>query len=78
MVTSRPRTQLSASSFNNALALLFQDAGIVAAVLRHTLLRNVAEDAAEMERAVMASGLDWTIVRPPRLTNAPLYRTLPH
>jgi putative NADH-flavin reductase len=53
-------------------AMLFQDAGILAAVLRHTLLRNVAEDTAEMERAVMASGLDWTIVRPPRLTNAPL------
>jgi putative NADH-flavin reductase len=50
-------------------AVLFQDAGILAAVLRRTLLRNVAEDAAEMERVVMASGLDWTIVRPPRLTN---------
>jgi putative NADH-flavin reductase len=25
-----------------------------------------------MERIVVASGLDWTIVRPPRLTNGPL------
>jgi putative NADH-flavin reductase len=25
-----------------------------------------------MERVVMASGLNWTIVRPPRLTNGPL------
>jgi hypothetical protein len=25
-----------------------------------------------MERIVMASGLDWTIARPPRLTNGPL------
>jgi putative NADH-flavin reductase len=53
-------------------AMLFQDAGILAAVLRHTLLRNVAEDSAEMERVVMASGLDWTIARPPMLTNGPL------
>ena len=27
---------------------------------------------AEMERVVMASGLDWTIARPPKLTNGPL------
>jgi nucleoside-diphosphate-sugar epimerase len=39
-------------------AMLFQDAGIFAAVLRHTLLRNVPEDAAEMERAVRPA--DWT------------------
>ena len=51
---------------------LFQDAGILAALLRRTVLRNVAEDAAEMERVVMASELDWTIVRPPRLTNGQL------
>jgi putative NADH-flavin reductase len=55
-------------------AMLFQDAGILAAVLRRTLLRNVAEDAAEMERVVMTSGLDWTIARPPRLTNGLLTR----
>jgi uncharacterized protein YbjT (DUF2867 family) len=53
-------------------AVLFEDAGIVAAILRRTLLGNVAEDSAEMERAVLASGLDWTIARPPRLTNGPL------
>jgi len=32
----------------------------------------VARDSAEMERIVVASGVDWTIVRPPRLTNGPL------
>jgi uncharacterized protein YbjT (DUF2867 family) len=42
--------------------------------MRRTLLRNVARDSAEMERVVMASGLDWTIARPPRLTNGPLTR----
>jgi len=53
-------------------AVLFRDEGILFAVLRRTLLRNVAEDHTEMERVVMASGLNWTIVRPPRLTNGPL------
>jgi hypothetical protein len=32
----------------------------------------VAEDQTEMERVVTGSGLDWTIIRPPRLTNGPL------
>src|SRR5436190_2167380 len=31
-------------------------------------------DALEMERIVIASALDWTIARPPRLTNGPLTR----
>jgi len=48
--------------------------GILSAILRRTLLRNVAKDSAEMERVVMASALDWTIARPPRLTNGPLTR----
>ena len=43
-------------------------------VLRRTLLRNVGDDALEMERIVIASALDWTIARPPRLTNGPLTR----
>jgi putative NADH-flavin reductase len=53
-------------------AVLFQNKGILFALLRRTLLRNVAEDHTEMERIVMASGSSWTIVRPPRLTNGPL------
>ena len=53
-------------------AILFSDLGIPGRVLRRTLLKNVAEDSAEMERLVIASGLDWTIARPPRLTNGPL------
>ena len=53
-------------------AVLFDDLGVLGALLRRTLLKNVAEDSAEMERIVMASGLDWTIARPPRLTNGPL------
>jgi putative NADH-flavin reductase len=40
--------------------------------------RDTYADLAEMEDAVRESGLDWTIVRPPRLVNKPLsgiYRT---
>jgi putative NADH-flavin reductase len=42
------------------------------------LLKHVFADFVEMEKVVRASGLDWTIVRPPRLTDKPLtgnYRT---
>ena len=53
-------------------AILFADMGVLAALLRRTLLRNVVIGSSEMERIVTASNLDWTIVRPPRLTNGPL------
>jgi putative NADH-flavin reductase len=53
------------------VAALFPDIGMLGHLLRNTLLRNIADDSAEMERIVKASGLDWTIVRPPRLTNGP-------
>ena len=53
------------------VAALFPDIGVFGHLLRSTLLRNIADDSAEMERIVKASGLDWTIVRPPRLTNGP-------
>ena len=56
------------------VAVLFEDDGILNAVARRTFLRNVARDSAEMERIVRASGLDWTIARPPRLTNGILTR----
>jgi putative NADH-flavin reductase len=53
-------------------AVLFPDIGTFGAIVRRTLLRNVAKDHADMERIVKASSLEWTIVRPPRLTNGPL------
>jgi putative NADH-flavin reductase len=56
------------------VAVLFEDDGILSAIARRTFLRNVAADSAEMERIVAASGLDWTIARPPRLTNGALTR----
>jgi uncharacterized protein YbjT (DUF2867 family) len=55
-------------------AVLFDDLGLAGTILRHTLLRNVGDDSIEMERIVAASALDWTIARPPRLTNGPLTR----
>ena len=42
------------------------------------LLKPVYDDMARMEERIRSSGLDWTIVRPPRLTDKPAtgrYRT---
>ena len=50
----------------------------VMAPLGRTLLRKQQTDVAMMESDIILSGLDWTIVRPPRLTNKPpthAYRT---
>ena len=58
-----------------SVAALFKDAGFVPALFRRTILRNIVIDAAEMERAVTSSDLDWTIARPPRLTNGPLTKS---
>jgi uncharacterized protein YbjT (DUF2867 family) len=43
------------------------------------LLRDVYADLAAMEDELRRSGVDWTVVRPPKLTNKPLtgtYRTV--
>jgi len=52
-------------------AVLFEDHGLLFWLVRKTFLRNVAEDASGMERMVKASGLDWTVARPPSLTTGP-------
>jgi putative NADH-flavin reductase len=49
-------------------AVLFENQGFLYWLARNTFLRNIAEDTDGMERIVMANDLDWTIVRPPRLT----------
>jgi putative NADH-flavin reductase len=54
-----------------SVAVLFEDQGPLFWLFRKTLLRNITQDSAEMERVVVGSGLDWTIVRPPSLTNGP-------
>jgi putative NADH-flavin reductase len=47
-------------------------------LVRATLLRHVCADMRRAEELVRESGLDWTIMRPPRLTGGPAtgtYRT---
>lgn len=55
-------------------AVLFDGIGVLPWIFRRTFLRNIAEDTGEMERLVRATDLDWTIARPPRLTNGRLGR----
>jgi putative NADH-flavin reductase len=59
-------------------AFLFRDVGLLGALLKPTLFRQMIPDMAGMEREIENDALEWTIVRPPRLTNAPAthnYRT---
>src|SRR5450756_692485 len=44
---------------------------MLTAVLKATLFRQMIPDMAGMETEVCQDDLDWTIVRPPRLTNGP-------
>jgi putative NADH-flavin reductase len=59
-----------------SLALLFPDVGppVITPILRY-ILRNGLADSRDMEQMVMESDLDWTIARPPRLTNGPKTET---
>jgi len=52
-------------------AFLFRDLGILSLFLKATLFRQMVPDMAGMEAEVCQSDLDWTMVRPPRLTNGP-------
>lgn len=52
-------------------AFLFPKIGLVGELLKPTVFRFMAPDMADMEREIMKDELEWTIVRPPRLTNAP-------
>jgi putative NADH-flavin reductase len=49
-------------------ALLFSGVGIVPSLLARFVFPNLVRDSREMERVVTASDVDWTVVRPPRLT----------
>jgi putative NADH-flavin reductase len=55
-------------------AFLFQRIGMLGAILKPTLFRFMAPDMAAMEREIMKEDLEWTVLRPPRLTNGPLTR----
>jgi putative NADH-flavin reductase len=53
-------------------AFLFKDSILPPAYLFGRLFfRNLVIDAAEMEATFRTSGLDWTLVRPPQLTDKP-------
>jgi len=44
---------------------------LIKPVARHTFLRHVTADFLATEQEIRASNLDWTIFRPPSLTNRP-------
>lgn len=54
-----------------SLALLFPNIGVLGAFLRRYVFADVLRDSREMESIVTTSDVEWTIVRPPRLTNGP-------
>ncbi|HVV45324.1 MAG TPA: SDR family oxidoreductase [Bryobacteraceae bacterium] len=55
-----------------SVAFLFKDAIMPPAYLLGNLFfRGVVADSSAMEKVLQESGLDWTIVRPPRLTARP-------
>jgi putative NADH-flavin reductase len=59
------RTQLVSS------ALLFRELDGFSRFLRAVLFRKMLPDMAGMEVEISQDDLDWTIIRPPRLTNGP-------
>jgi putative NADH-flavin reductase len=52
-----------------SVAVLFPEKGLRFAFFRW-FLRHIAHDMTAMEATVRASGLDWTIARPPRLVQS--------
>jgi len=55
-----------------SVAFLFPGAGgLLGVLLGRLIFRNVIQSADAMERIVRTSALNWTLVRPPRLTDSP-------
>ena len=54
-----------------SVAFLFRETGLPGTILRNIVLRANGADSKDMERVLAESGLDWMVVRPPRLTNGP-------
>jgi putative NADH-flavin reductase len=55
--------------------LLFEEQNTIGKLLRGTFFRNLLPDMTAMEATLEKDGLEWTIVRPPRLTNGPLTKS---
>jgi putative NADH-flavin reductase len=51
-------------------ALLDSNIGVVNRIVSRTVLRHFASDQRAMERLVTQSDLDWTVLRPPRMTDS--------
>jgi putative NADH-flavin reductase len=51
-------------------ALLDSHIGLVNRIVSRTILRHFSSDQHAMEQLVTASDLDWTVLRPPRMTNS--------
>jgi putative NADH-flavin reductase len=51
-------------------ALLDSHIGPVNRIVARTILRHFSRDQRAMERLVTASDLDWTVLRPPRMTDS--------
>lgn len=58
-----------------SVAMLFPESGLAGTILRNLIFRTAAADSREMERYLIENGdqncIEWTIVRPPRLTKGP-------
>ena len=51
-------------------ALLDSHIGVINRIVSRTILRHFSRDQRAMEKLVTASDLDWTILRPPRMTES--------
>ena len=51
-------------------ALLDSHIGLINRIVSRTILRHFSSDQRAMERIVTASDLDWTVLRPPRMSNS--------
>jgi putative NADH-flavin reductase len=47
------------------------EGGLLYTIMTNTLFRNVTIDHCDADNEMSQSGLDWTILRPPRLTDGP-------
>jgi putative NADH-flavin reductase len=51
-------------------ALLDSHIGVINRIVSRTILRHFSSDQRAMERLVTACDLDWTVLRPPRMTDS--------
>jgi putative NADH-flavin reductase len=52
------------------LVILSSHIGLINRIVSRTILRHFSSDQRAMEKLVTASDLDWTILRPPRMTDS--------